>query len=63
MQSLVNKAKADISEKRAAFKSLHQFVRSIEQTAHPSVNVDEVIAWERKNSKLYGGKTVFDHNR
>ena len=60
MQYLVNKAKADISDKRAAFKTLHQFVQNIENTTKPSVDVDEVIAWERKNAKHYGGRTVFD---
>ena len=60
MQYLVNKAKADISDKRAAFKSLHQFVQNIERTAKPKVDVDEVIAWERRNAKHYGGRTVFD---
>ncbi len=60
MHQILNKARLEHSEKRAAFRSLHQLTQSIEQQLKPDVDTQAVIDWERKHAAQYGGRTVFD---
>ncbi len=60
MRQILNKTRLEHSEKRAAFRSLHQLTQSIEQQVKPDVDTQAVIDWERKHATQYDGRTVFD---
>lgn len=59
MRSAVEGAKLDNADKLAALKKLHEAALRLESIAS-GVSVEEHIKKERKASRSYGGRTVFD---
>jgi hypothetical protein len=61
LRKVVDNAKIDHSDKLRAIQKLSETAEKIEKDFVPDPNsIDRVIAHERKNSKLWGGRTVFD---
>ena len=56
----VKKAKIGHTDKQKALKSLHQTAERIEQNFVPNNNFDKLVEKEWQESKLFGGRTVFD---
>jgi uncharacterized protein len=59
LQTAVEKAKIDNSDKQLAIKKLHEIATRAEKDFIPQDNLQEVIQKERDESWKYGGKTVF----
>lgn len=59
LQSSLEKAKVDHSEKKDAIKRLSVISEMIEKDFQPNENFEEVIKKERRDSHKYGGRTVF----
>jgi uncharacterized protein len=59
LQTAVEKAKMDNSDKQLAIKKLHEIATRAEKDFIPQDNLQEVIQKERDDSWKYGGKTVF----
>jgi uncharacterized protein len=59
LQTAVEKAKMDNSDKQLAIKKLHEIATRAEKDFTPQDNLQEVIQKERDESWRYGGKTVF----
>jgi uncharacterized protein len=59
LQTAVEKAKMDDSDKQLAIKKLHEIATRAEKDFIPQDNLQEVIQKERDESWKYGGKTVF----
>jgi len=60
LSTAVQKAKIGHSEKKEALKSLHETAKKIERNFVPNDNFDQLIEREWRESKGYGGRTVFD---
>jgi uncharacterized protein len=56
----LNRASIGYGDKKDAFKKLYALTLQIERTAEPFAHFDKVIQKERREAKLYGGRTVFD---
>lgn len=61
LDAAVRKAKLGLGEKKEALKSLHETARRIEKQFVPNDNFEQLIEREWKESKQYGGRTVFDN--
>ena len=59
LQTAVNKAKLDHSDKSIAIKKLHEIAAKAEKDFIPNEKLEELIEHERDESYKYGGKTVF----
>jgi uncharacterized protein len=59
LQTAVEKAKMDNSDKQLAIKKLHEIATRAEKDFIPQDNLQEVMQKERDDSWKYGGKTVF----
>lgn len=59
LETAVQKAKLDNSDKQTAVKKLHEIAKRAEENFVPKDSVDEFIQKERDDSWKYGGKTVF----
>ena len=60
LNTALRKAKLGHSEKKEAFKALHAAANRIEPHFEPNDRFDELIEREWRESKQYGGRTVFD---
>jgi hypothetical protein len=60
LQTAVEKAKIDNSDKQLAIKKLHEIARRLEENFTPKDHLEHLIQKERDESWKYGGKTVFD---
>ena len=60
LRHAVNKAKVGHTDKQKALKSLHETAKSIEKDFIPNNNFEKLIEREWQESKLFGGRTVFD---
>lgn len=47
-------------EKIKGFKRLDRLTRSVECRLQPQADFDAAMEWERRNSRRFGGRTVFD---
>ena len=47
-------------EKVEGFKRLDRLTRSVEQRRQPTADFEAALDWERRNSRVFGGRTVFD---
>jgi hypothetical protein len=59
LQTAVNKAKIDHTDKAEAIKKLHEIAARAEKDFTPNANFDQLIEKEREESWKYGGQTVF----
>ena len=59
LQTAVEKAKMDNSDKQVAIKKLHEISKRAEQDFVAQDNLHDLIEHERSESWKYGGKTVF----
>lgn len=60
LENAVKKSKIGEYDKNNCLKKLNQIQLKIEKDFNPKANFNKVLEKERKESKLYGGKTVFD---
>ena len=58
LKNAIEKAKLDQNEKIDAFKRLYKIYRKVENSLNPVADFDRVIEKEKKESSLFGGKTV-----
>ncbi len=64
LRKAVDKAKIDQSDKLKAIQKLSETAKRIERDFVPDPKAfDKVIAKEKKHSKLWGGRTVFDDRK
>ncbi len=64
LHKAVDKAKMDQSDKLKAIQKLSETAKKIERDFVPDPKAfDQVIAREKKHSKLWGGRTVFDDRK
>ncbi|MEQ8715870.1 MAG: DUF763 domain-containing protein [Cyclobacteriaceae bacterium] len=64
LRKAVDKAKIDQSDKLKAIQKLSETAKKIERDFVPDPKAfDQVIAREKKQSKLWGGRTVFDDRK
>ena len=56
----VNSAKIGNSDRRGSLKKLNQITYHIENNYEPRADINKLIAHERRISKNFGGRTVFD---
>jgi len=59
LQTAIQKAKIGNSDKLQAIKKLSEISRDAEKDFIPNANFDALIQKERRDSHLYGGRTVF----
>ncbi|WP_235298658.1 DUF763 domain-containing protein [Portibacter marinus] len=60
----VDKAKIGLTDKQKAFKKLHAMSKALEEIIVPDPSkFEQWIEKERKESHLYGGRTVFDDKK
>ena len=59
LRNALDRSKLDHSEKKRAFKRLHESVLKVERNFVPNSNFKEVVRKERRDSYKYGGMTVF----
>jgi hypothetical protein len=48
------------TEKSEGLKRLDKLTRSVEKVLAPMADFDAAVEWERRNSRKFGGRTVFD---
>jgi hypothetical protein len=48
------------TEKAEGLKRLDNLTRSVEKALDPSADFEAAVEWERRNSRTFGGRTVFD---
>jgi hypothetical protein len=60
LREAVNRARIGNSDKVRGLKTLSRMALLVEKKCDPFADVSRVIAHERKNAPLYGGRTVFD---
>ena len=60
LRHAINRAKIGHSDKQKALKSLHEKAKAIETNFIPNDNFDQLVEKEWQQSKLFGGRTVFD---
>jgi hypothetical protein len=58
LKKAIDKSRLDNSDKRVAFRRLHNSILKVEKNFTPNNNFDEVVRRERKKSYRYGGMTV-----
>ncbi len=59
LHKALQQARLGHSDKKLAFKNLHQAAKRLEQDFVPNDDLHKVIAKERRDSHNYGGRTVF----
>lgn len=60
LKSAIEKAKLGEMEKLDCLKRLYALEQKIEKEMEPEAHFDEVVQKENRESKLYGGRSVFD---
>ncbi|MGA2142223.1 MAG: DUF763 domain-containing protein [Brevinematales bacterium] len=60
LEGAIRKSRIDQSDKLECLKRLYGVARKIEEELDPSADFDAVIAREKSESKMYGGRTVFE---
>jgi uncharacterized protein len=60
LKAAVEKSRIGQTEKQKAIQQLSNLARTIERNFEPRPFLKDVIAKERRDSHVYGGKTVFD---
>ncbi len=60
LKTSVEKAKLEKKEKIECLNQLYKIYRKIEEKLNPEADFEKTLKKERKESKLYGGRTVFD---
>ncbi len=63
LKESIEKAKIDHSDRLKALKKIHDIAKDIEKKFVPNNQFYEYLEKERKESKFYGGRTVFDNNK
>ena len=64
LNNLVGRTKIDQSDRKYAFRKLHEISQSLERDFKAdSSRFDDVIQWERLQSAEYGGRTVADDRK
>src|SRR4051812_40033828 len=48
------------TEKSEGLKRLDKLTRNVEKVLAPSADFDAAVEWEKRNSRKFGGRTVFD---
>jgi len=60
LRDAINKSKIGNNDKLNCLKRLYNIYTTIEKLYNPKANFNRIIEKEKKESKQYGGKTVFD---
>lgn len=63
LQTAINKAKLDLTDKTEAIKKLHEIAARAEKDFVPNTNFDALIEKERAESWKHGGRTVFGKSK
>jgi hypothetical protein len=56
----IRKARLDENDKMSCLKRLYGISRKIEEELEPEAGLEALIEKEKSESKIHGGKTVFD---
>ena len=60
LRDSIEKSKLGFNEKSEAIKRLHQTAVKIEEMCQPKADFEKTLEHERRNSDLWGGKTVYE---